>query len=230
MKQNHIVIETSGNLAGGSSLVARGPFGGTYDIEEFFPSMGKDWQKAEACLRPLLPQWMRRLGGTVKGNHEFAVEVEYNDVATFKRHVAEPLERELNAFLKDGTFVIVGGHYAKGKQRRVGGQCYGLVLQITHHDKDGVQIPNHVFSGVVVFRDRSQWEIMYVPDVNDRTRNEPAWLVTAKDTKANGPGVVPTEMRLDMYGQVCLENGWTNYQVLGQQLLLTVELVIKKAE
>ncbi|QXO09624.1 hypothetical protein pEaSNUABM11_00200 [Erwinia phage pEa_SNUABM_11] len=209
---------------------ARGPFGGTYDVAEFFPCMGKNWQKAEACLRPLLPSWMRRMGGPVEGNHAFTVEKQYDDVATFKRYVAEPLEQELNARLTDGSFVIVGGHYAKGKPRRGDSSCFGLVLQITHHDKDGLQIQGSVFSGVVVFQNRAHWEIDFVPDVNDRTRNDPVWLLQSKDTKVHGPSVVPTGMRLDMYGQVCVENGWTDYRVMGQQILLTVELVIKKAE
>lgn len=230
MKQNHAqnINETAGNLVGGSSLIARGPFGGKYDVMEFFPCMDTDWEKASRCLQPLLPHWLRQaMYGKVLSRNNIEIVQQYTELAEVQRHVSGPLASSLNELLNENSRATVSAAYCKVKVKGI--ISFGVMINVSQTQTIGTPFHRH-FEGFVNLQDRTKWDIMDLPDANDRTINDPAWLIPSNRTRQNGLTELPMAMRLDMLGQFYLENGWTNYKVYGQQLLLTVELVIKKGQ
>jgi hypothetical protein len=153
---------------------------------------------------------------------------QYEALAEVQKFVSKQLQHNLQQELKGGSQVTVSAAYCKVEINNI--VSFGAMINITQiNNPDKPHLCRH-FEGFVNFQNRTQWDIGEVPDPNDRTINDPAWLIPSNRTRQVGHPEFPIRMRLDMMGQYCVENGWTAYRVLGQQLLLTVELVIKKGQ
>jgi len=215
-----------GNKAFMTEKTVRGPFGGTYDVMEFFPCMETNWDKASRCLRPLLPMWLQKvMYGKVLSRNNVKLLSQYEDLAEVQRAVSVPMTEEINRLLNESSQVTVSAAYCKVEVKGV--PSFGVMINITQFNTTGPTMQRH-FEGFVNLQDRTQWEICSVPDVNERTPNDPAWLMPSKTTRMNGLTELPMAMRLDMLGQYLVESGWTEYKVHGQQLLLIADLVVRK--
>lgn len=200
-----------------------------YPVSEFFPSMESNWEKASRCLQPILPRWIQSLMyGKVLSRNNVKIIHQYEALAEVQKFVSKQLQHNLQQELKGGSQVTVSAAYCKVEINNI--VSFGAMINITQiNNPDKPHLCRH-FEGFVNFQNRTQWDIGEVPDPNDRTINDPAWLIPSNRTRQVGHPEFPIRMRLDMMGQYCVENGWTAYRVLGQQLLLTVELVIKKGQ
>jgi len=211
-----------------TSQIVHGPYGGKYDAMEFFPAMGTNWDKASRCLQVLLPDWLKTLMyGKLLSRNNVEILHQYEELAEAQRFVASQLEEKLNKLLNENSKVTVSAAYCKVKVNGI--VSFGAMVNITQLTTVGLPLGRD-FECFINFQNRNHWDIMDCPDPNDRTINDPAWLIASNRTRLNGHPEFPPAMRLDMMGQYCVENGWSAYQVLGQQLLLTVALVIKKGQ
>lgn len=211
----------------GQSTV-RGPMGGTYDIMEFFPCMDTNWDKASRCLKPMLPQWLQSvMYGKVLSVNSVEFLEQYEGLAEAARYIEKPTKDTFDSLLKGSSQASIAVGFFKVKIKGV--ISFGIRFCVSQTNTTGGHFLRQ-FEGFINLQDRMKWQIDDVPIANDRTPNDPAYLIPSKVTRQNGMLELPMTMRLDMYGQFCIEHDWTAYRVLGQQLLLTVELVIKKAE
>lgn len=206
----------------------RGPMGGTYNIMDFFPAMDSNWDKAARCLKPMLPQWLQNaMVGQVMSVNSVEFLDQYGAPVEGGRYIESPMKDTFDSLLQGSSRASIAVGFFKVKIKGI--ISFGIRFCVSQTNVSGVHFLRQ-FEGFINLADRMKWQIDDVPIANDRTPNDPAYLIPSKVTRQNGILELPMAMRLDMYGQFCIEHDWTAYRVLGQQLLLTVELVIKKAE
>lgn len=214
------------SLKENSTHTVRGPFGGTYETMEFFPCMETNWEKASRCLRPMLPEWLQQaMYGKVLSRNNVKVLSQYEELTDVQRNVSLPMTMVMNKLLNGSSQATVSAAYCKVEVKGV--PSFGVMINITQSNTTGQTLQRN-FEGFVNLQDRSKWEICSVPDVNERTPNDPAWLMPSKTTRMNGLSELPMAMRLDMLGQYLVESGWTEYKIYGQQLLVIADIVVRK--
>lgn len=200
-----------------------------YPVSEFFPSMESNWEKASRCLQPILPRWIQSLMyGKVLSRNNVKIIHQYEALAEVQKFVSKQLQHNLQQELKGGSQVTVSAAYCKVEINGI--VSFGAMINISQINNPDKPRLHRTFEGFVNFQDRTKWDIMETADADDRSINDPAWLIPSTRARQNGHPEFPMAMRLDMAGQYLVEKGWTAYRVLGQQLLLTVELVIKKGQ
>jgi len=199
------------------------------DTTAFFAHFNDSWEKTADHLAPLIPRWLKTLQyGRILSRNDVKIVHQYEDLTEAQRFVAGQIQHNLRISLPADRAASVSAAYCKVTVNGI--VSFGVMVNITLVNTPEAKPYCQTFEGFLNFQNRGTWDIVGVPDANDRTINDPAWLIPSNRTRQTGHPEFPIAMRLDMYGQYCVENGWTAYRVLGQQLLLTVELVIKKGQ